>query len=175
VDLHGLSGRLDIAVHSERLFRAAGLHFTFRARRKNNEVFEAPDTWPADGHGVTHFAESWAYLEGHAVHKCTKRNLAVRLSSDARRKYADEPSRSSCTLPSLFCEKPLCPHSFFLIAAGTKHETHLHAADLNHTYWTPIVYNHLQETWTANKIDAGATNNCARKSFFRPREASVSL
>jgi hypothetical protein len=49
---------------------------------------------------------SYPVHKGHAVHKCTKRNLVVRLSSNGRRKYADEPFRSLRSLPSLFCEKP---------------------------------------------------------------------
>jgi hypothetical protein len=52
---------------------------------------------------------SYPVHKGHAVHKCTKRNLAVRLTSNSRRKYADEPSRSLRSLPSLFCEKPPVP------------------------------------------------------------------
>jgi hypothetical protein len=43
------------------------------------------------------------------VHKCTKRNMVVRLPSNGRRKYADEPSRSLRSLPSLFCEKLPAP------------------------------------------------------------------
>jgi hypothetical protein len=49
---------------------------------------------------------SYPVHKGHAVHKCTKRNLAVRLPSNIRCKYADEPSRSLRSLPSLFFEKP---------------------------------------------------------------------
>jgi hypothetical protein len=52
---------------------------------------------------------SYPVHKGHAVHKCTKRNLAVHFPSNGRRKYADEPSRSLRSLPSLFCEKPPAP------------------------------------------------------------------
>jgi hypothetical protein len=52
---------------------------------------------------------SYPVHKGHTVHKCTKRNLAVHFPSNGRRKYADEPSRSLRSLPSLFCEKPPAP------------------------------------------------------------------
>jgi hypothetical protein len=60
-------------------------------------------------HGRISGRGSYPVHKGHAVHKCTKRNLAVRLPSNSRRKYADEPSRSLRSLPSLFCEKPPAP------------------------------------------------------------------
>lgn len=41
------------------------------------------------------------------------------------------------------------------------------SALFNHTRWTPIVYNHLQETWTANKIDAVSNKKLCSKFIFQ--------